>query len=100
MRPSEFKSLLQYIYTARLETHIDTVDDCIRLAVQCQLPLLKEELEDMVKKVNSFGKVTLVRLYLVMALTITKAFFRDVMLYALIEAYQFFKGTLLLPSSY
>jgi len=62
VRPSAFKSLLQYIYTARLETHIDTVDDCVRLAVQCQLPLLKEELEDMVKKVNSFGKVNLMRL--------------------------------------
>lgn len=62
VRPSAFKSLLQYIYTARLEIHIDTVDDCIRLAVQCQLPLLKEELEDMVKKVNSFGKVKVMRL--------------------------------------
>ena len=56
MRPSAFKSLMQYIYTARLETHMDSVDDCIRLATQCRLPLLKEELEDMVKKVNSFGK--------------------------------------------
>lgn len=57
MRASAFKSLMQYIYTARLETHIDAVDDCIRLAVQCRLPLLKEELENMVKKVNSFGEI-------------------------------------------
>jgi ankyrin repeat/BTB/POZ domain-containing protein 1 len=48
---------MQYIYTARLETHIEAVDECIRLAVQCRLPLLKEELENMVKKVNSFGKI-------------------------------------------
>ncbi|XP_021931904.1 ankyrin repeat and BTB/POZ domain-containing protein 1-like isoform X2 [Zootermopsis nevadensis] len=54
VHPSAFKSLMQYIYTARLETHIDGVDDCIRLAVQCRLSLLKAELEDMVKKVNSF----------------------------------------------
>lgn len=57
MHPSAFKSLMQYIYTARLETHIDGVDDCIRLAVQCRLSLLKAELEGMVKKVNSFGKI-------------------------------------------
>ena len=56
VQPSAFQSLMQYIYTARLETHIDSVDDCIRLAVQCRLPLLKKELEDMVKKVTSFGK--------------------------------------------
>lgn len=57
VHPSAFKSLMQYIYTARLETHIEAVDDCIRLAVQCRLPLLKEELENMVNKVNSFGKI-------------------------------------------
>ncbi|XP_069684388.1 ankyrin repeat and BTB/POZ domain-containing protein 1-like isoform X2 [Periplaneta americana] len=54
VHPSAFKSLMQYVYTARLETHIDGVDDCIRLAVQCRLPLLKKELEDMMKKVTSF----------------------------------------------
>jgi ankyrin repeat/BTB/POZ domain-containing protein 1 len=60
VHPSAFKSLMQYIYTARLEIDIDAVDDCVCLAVQCRLPLLKEELEDMVKKVNSFGKVNLI----------------------------------------
>ena len=73
MRPSAFKSLLQYIYTARLETHVDTVDDCIRLAVQCQLPLLKEELGAMVKKVNSFGKVNLVGFEVVMVVSVKNA---------------------------
>jgi ankyrin repeat/BTB/POZ domain-containing protein 1 len=73
VRPSAFKSLLQYIYTARLETHMDTVDDCIRLAVQCQLPLLKEELEAMVKKVNSFGKVNLVGFEVVMVVSVKNA---------------------------
>jgi hypothetical protein len=97
VNPSTFKSLLQYIYTARLETHMDAVDDCIQLAVQCQLPLLKKELQDMVKKVNSFGKVNLVRFDLVMACTVTNAFFQDVMLGALVEVYQFLKGTLLPP---
>lgn len=57
VHPSAFKSLMQYIYTARLETHIEAVDECIRLAVQCRLPLLKEELENMVKKVNSFERM-------------------------------------------
>jgi ankyrin repeat/BTB/POZ domain-containing protein 1 len=60
VRPSAFKSLMQYIYTARLETHIEAVDECIRLAVQCRLPLLKKELKNMVKKVNSFGKINLI----------------------------------------
>jgi ankyrin repeat/BTB/POZ domain-containing protein 1 len=59
VHPSAFKSLLQYIYTARLETHEEAVDDCIRLAVHCRLPLLKKELEAMVKKVNSFGKLNM-----------------------------------------
>ncbi|PSN49796.1 hypothetical protein C0J52_01396 [Blattella germanica] len=54
VHPSAFKSLMQYIYTGRLETHIDHVEDCKRLAVQCRLPLLKKELEDMVQKVTSF----------------------------------------------
>ncbi|GLH08301.1 BTB/POZ domain-containing protein 9 [Gryllus bimaculatus] len=54
VKPSAFKCLLQYLYCGRLEAHIDTVDDCIRLAVQCKLPLLKEELENMVRKVVSF----------------------------------------------
>lgn len=57
VHPSAFKSLMQFIYTARLETHIDAVDDCKRLAVQCRLPMLKHELEKMVKKVNSFGEI-------------------------------------------
>jgi hypothetical protein len=48
---------MQYIYTARLETHIEAVDECKRLAVKCRLPLLKKRLENMVKKVNSFGKI-------------------------------------------
>jgi ankyrin repeat/BTB/POZ domain-containing protein 1 len=59
VHPSAFKSLMQYIYTARVETHIEAVDECIRLAVQCRLPLLKEELQNMVKKVNSFGKINI-----------------------------------------
>lgn len=52
--PWAFRSLLQYIYTGRLETHIDNIEDCKRLARQCQLPELIKEIEDAYKKQSSF----------------------------------------------
>ncbi|XP_062595032.1 ankyrin repeat and BTB/POZ domain-containing protein 1-like [Saccostrea cucullata] len=52
--PWAFRSLLQYIYTGRLETHVDSVEDCKRLARQCQLPDLIKEIEEAYKKQSSY----------------------------------------------
>lgn len=41
----------------RLETHIDNIEDCKRLARQCQLPELIKEIEDAYKKQSSFGEL-------------------------------------------
>lgn len=49
-----FKSLIQFLYTGRLETNINDVDIVLRLANQCLLPKLKTELEDQLKKVTAF----------------------------------------------
>ncbi|KAJ8301171.1 hypothetical protein KUTeg_020158 [Tegillarca granosa] len=46
IQPSTLKSILQYLYTGRLETHIDDIDDCIRLAKQCKLYELIEEITE------------------------------------------------------
>lgn len=51
-----FKSLIQFLYTGRLETNIMDCDIVLRLADQCQLPKLRTELEDQIKKVTAFGK--------------------------------------------
>lgn len=51
-----FKSLMQFLYTGRLETNINDVDIVLRLANQCELPKLKTELEDQLKKLTAFGK--------------------------------------------
>ncbi|XP_063400743.1 ankyrin repeat and BTB/POZ domain-containing protein 1-like [Mytilus trossulus] len=52
--PSAFKSVLEYLYTGRLETHIDNVDDCQVLAKQCQLHNLQEQIYERFKKTLSF----------------------------------------------
>lgn len=54
--PSAFKTLIQYLYTGRLNTPIDEVEECIRLAIQCRLPDLRERLEEANKRLASFGK--------------------------------------------
>ncbi|XP_056001125.1 ankyrin repeat and BTB/POZ domain-containing protein 1-like [Ostrea edulis] len=52
--PWAFRSLLQYIYTGRLETHIDCIEDCKRLARQCQLNDLIKAIEEAYNKQSSF----------------------------------------------
>ena len=46
------------IKTGRLETHIDTADDCIRLARQCQLHSLVSLIEGTLKKTLDFRKLS------------------------------------------
>lgn len=53
--PEAFKAILQYLYTGRLETQLEQADECIRLAKQCQLPLLVHQIEDTVSNTNSFA---------------------------------------------
>ncbi|XP_013400284.1 ankyrin repeat and BTB/POZ domain-containing protein 1 [Lingula anatina] len=52
--PWAFKAVLQYLYTAQIECHIDQVEDILRVAKQCRLEQLMEEMEDKLKKVVSF----------------------------------------------
>ena len=54
--PWAFRSMLGYLYTGSLEAHIDQIEDILRLAKQCHLDALIEELEAKMKKVISFGK--------------------------------------------
>lgn len=54
IQPSILKSIFQYLYTGRLETHTDDIDDCIRLAKQCELYKLIEEITEKHKKDLSF----------------------------------------------
>ena len=42
--------------TGRMETHIDNIDDCKRLAKQCKMTRLLEEIDTKYKKQLSFGK--------------------------------------------
>ncbi|XP_037087764.1 ankyrin repeat and BTB/POZ domain-containing protein 1-like [Pollicipes pollicipes] len=46
--------LLQYLYTARLETAVQDVDDCLLLAAQCRLPTLRHQLQQQLAKVDEF----------------------------------------------
>ncbi|XP_065573023.1 ankyrin repeat and BTB/POZ domain-containing protein 1-like isoform X2 [Artemia franciscana] len=55
VKPQAFRSLLQFLYTARLDSQLEDVADCIRLAKQCKLNDLRHELEEAVKKVDSFA---------------------------------------------
>lgn len=48
--------ILVLLFTGRLETHIDNIEDCKRLARQCQLHDLIKEMEDAYKKQSSFGE--------------------------------------------
>ncbi|XP_002740260.1 ankyrin repeat and BTB/POZ domain-containing protein 1-like [Saccoglossus kowalevskii] len=52
--PYAFKAILRYIYTDRLEIHMEDIDDVIRLAKQCQLVGLISRIDDAVKKTDSF----------------------------------------------
>ncbi|XP_007437182.1 ankyrin repeat and BTB/POZ domain-containing protein 1 isoform X2 [Python bivittatus] len=54
INPAAFSSLLQYLYTGRLDLDVEYVNDCKRLAKQCQLQDLIEDLETKCKKVYEF----------------------------------------------
>ncbi|KAK0052425.1 ankyrin repeat and BTB/POZ domain-containing protein 1 [Biomphalaria pfeifferi] len=54
MSPGVFKSILQYLYTGHMEVAMDLVSDCLKLAKQCQLTGLISELEDRMKKAQSW----------------------------------------------
>ncbi|XP_033745465.1 ankyrin repeat and BTB/POZ domain-containing protein 1-like [Pecten maximus] len=52
--PDAFKSILQYLYTASLDTHIDNIEDCMRLAKQCRLQDLMDKIAARYKRFRSF----------------------------------------------
>ncbi|ETE71024.1 Ankyrin repeat and BTB/POZ domain-containing protein 1 [Ophiophagus hannah] len=54
INPAAFSSLLQYLYTGCLDIDVEYVNDCKRLAKQCQLQDLIEDLETKCKKVYEF----------------------------------------------
>ncbi|XP_046653588.1 ankyrin repeat and BTB/POZ domain-containing protein 1-like isoform X1 [Daphnia pulicaria] len=51
-----FKSIIQYLYSGRLNTLLDEVDECMRLAMQCRLPSLKDRLEEARKRSIAFAE--------------------------------------------
>ncbi|XP_072454431.1 ankyrin repeat and BTB/POZ domain-containing protein 1 isoform X2 [Notamacropus eugenii] len=54
INPMAFGSLLQYLYTGRLDIDVEYVSDCKRLAKQCQLQELITSLETKCKKAYEF----------------------------------------------
>ncbi|XP_053932125.1 ankyrin repeat and BTB/POZ domain-containing protein 1 isoform X3 [Cuculus canorus] len=54
INPAAFGSLLQYLYTGRLDIDVEYVNDCKRLAKQCRLQDLIDDLETKCKKVYEF----------------------------------------------
>ncbi|KAM8930059.1 ankyrin repeat and BTB/POZ domain-containing protein 1 isoform 2-T2 [Pelodytes ibericus] len=54
INPAAFGSILQYLYTGRMDIDVEHVEDCKRLAKQCSLQDLIGELEDKCKKVYEF----------------------------------------------
>uniref|UniRef100_G3WDW9 Ankyrin repeat and BTB/POZ domain-containing protein 1 n=1 Tax=Sarcophilus harrisii TaxID=9305 RepID=G3WDW9_SARHA len=54
INPMAFGSLLQYLYTGRLDIDVEHVSDCKRLAKQCQLQELITGLETKCKKAYEF----------------------------------------------
>ncbi|PVD25039.1 hypothetical protein C0Q70_15536 [Pomacea canaliculata] len=56
VRPWAFQSVIQYLYTGRMETSLEFAEDCIRVARQCQLPKLVSYIEDSLKKTLEFQR--------------------------------------------
>uniref|UniRef100_A0A0B7A6G1 BTB domain-containing protein n=1 Tax=Arion vulgaris TaxID=1028688 RepID=A0A0B7A6G1_9EUPU len=54
MSQGAFRSVLQYLYTGHMEVSMDLVDDCLKLARQCHLVRLDSEIEDGLKKAQSW----------------------------------------------
>lgn len=55
VEPHAFGAILQFIYTARLETPVDQLEDVLRLAKYCRLDHLMEQLETRLKRVFDFA---------------------------------------------
>ncbi|KAM8863593.1 ankyrin repeat and BTB/POZ domain-containing protein 1 isoform 2-T2 [Spinachia spinachia] len=54
VNPSAFGAILQYSYTGRMDIDISLVEDCRRLAKQCKMELLIDELENKCKRLYEF----------------------------------------------
>ncbi|KAM4610008.1 ankyrin repeat and BTB/POZ domain-containing protein 1 [Polymixia lowei] len=54
INPSAFGAILQYFYTGRMDIDVSFVDDCRRLAKQCKMGDLIDELENKCKQVYEF----------------------------------------------
>ncbi|XP_068454683.1 ankyrin repeat and BTB/POZ domain-containing protein 1 [Clinocottus analis] len=54
INPSAFGAILQYSYTGRMDIDISLVEDCRRLAKQCRMAGLMEELENKCKQLYEF----------------------------------------------
>nr|XP_057906715.1 ankyrin repeat and BTB/POZ domain-containing protein 1 isoform X1 [Doryrhamphus excisus] len=54
INPAAFGAILQYLYTGRMDIDVSLVDDCRRLAKQCKMTYLMEELEIKCKQVYNF----------------------------------------------
>ncbi|KAK2139707.1 hypothetical protein LSH36_1645g00004 [Paralvinella palmiformis] len=52
--PHAFKALLQFLYTARLNVHLDHVDDVLLLAKHCKMTNLTHQIEEKKTEVESF----------------------------------------------
>ncbi|KAL1270328.1 hypothetical protein QQF64_032617 [Cirrhinus molitorella] len=54
VNPAAFGAIMQYFYTGRLDIDVNYVEDCKRLAKQCKISELIEELEVKCKQVYEF----------------------------------------------
>uniref|UniRef100_A0AAQ4RDK0 Ankyrin repeat and BTB (POZ) domain containing 1 n=1 Tax=Gasterosteus aculeatus aculeatus TaxID=481459 RepID=A0AAQ4RDK0_GASAC len=54
VNPSAFGAILQYSYTGRMDIDISLVEDCRRLAKQCKMELLIDQLENKCKQLYEF----------------------------------------------
>ncbi|XP_062283730.1 ankyrin repeat and BTB/POZ domain-containing protein 1 isoform X1 [Scomber scombrus] len=54
INPAAFGAILQYIYTGRMDIDVSLVEECRRLAKQCKMSELIEELENKCKQVYEF----------------------------------------------
>lgn len=54
INPAAFGAILQYFYTGRMDIDVSHVEDCIRLAKQCKMVELIDELESKCKQVYGF----------------------------------------------
>lgn len=54
INPAAFRAMLQYFYTGRMDIDVSHVEDCKRLAKQCKMGDLIDELENKCKQVYEF----------------------------------------------